>query len=222
MTKKAPKVVASLFSADCGNLAAEGQAALDAGSDGLHIDVMDGHFAKNFCFSPLVVKALRSALPKDTNLDVHLMVYNPFEFIESFVAAGAKSITFHVEATENVEETIQYIKNAGCKVCIAISPETSPSLILKYLDMVDMVLVMTVTPGFSGQNFINSTLETIKLIRSISPSEKLDIQVDGGIDDKTAALCVDAGATVLVSGSYLFEKDMKGRIKKLHSLRKSI
>ena len=214
------QVVPSILSADFGNLALEAKKAEEAGADALHIDIMDGHFVSNLTLGPKAVAAINRATP--LFLDVHLMMYNPYDYIEQFVKAGADRITFHFEATENIEETLQFIRSCGIEAGLAFCPETSASMIIKFLDKCDLLLLMTVNPGHGGQKFMPEVLEKIRFARDICNQMKLykggkflnecpkeqmlpfAIQVDGGIDQKTASLCVKAGANVLVSGSYIY------------------
>lgn len=226
----------SILSSDFGRLAAEAKRAEEAGADGLHLDVMDGHFVRNFALSPKAVAAINRAT--DLFLDVHVMIYNPFDYIERFVEAGADRITFHVESTEDVEETLEYIRRCNIEAGLAFCPDTSESVIPKYLDKCDLMLMMTVNPGFGGQAFISKVLDKIRFTREVCdklglrekgkvPEKGVDpetvppfkIQVDGGIDDKTAKQCVEAGATHLVSGTYLFNApDMKKAVQGLKEL----
>lgn len=226
----------SVLSSDFGRLADEAKRVEDAGADAIHIDVMDGHFVPNFALSPKAVAAINRAT--SLFLDIHVMIYNPFDYIERFVEAGADRITFHLEATEDVDETLTYIRKCNVEAGLAFCPETSVSLIPKYLDKCDLILLMTVHPGFGGQSFISEVLEKIQFTRDvcnrlnirkggITSDEKgsvdsrppFSIQVDGGIDDKTAKKCVEAGANVLVSGTYLFgAPNMKNAIEKLRAL----
>ncbi|MCB1067215.1 MAG: ribulose-phosphate 3-epimerase [Simkania sp.] len=221
----------SIFAADFGCLADEAKRIEDAGADAIHFDIMDGHFVPNLSLSPKALAAVNRAT--DLFLDVHIMVYQPFEYVERLIESGADCITFHVEATEDVEDTLAYIRKCNVKAGLAFCPETTESIIPKYLDKCDKILLMTVHPGFGGQAFIEDVLEKIQFTRDLchrlnirqggvvpqdgNTSENalppFDIQVDGGIDDKTAPLCVKAGANHLVAGTYLFRgDDMKSKI----------
>lgn len=228
------RIEPSILSGDFGRLAEEAKRVEQSGADGLHIDVMDGHFVPNLTLGPKAVVAIRKAVPKFF-LDVHLMTYNPYDFVERFVEAGADRITFHFEATEDVEETLEYIRKCNRKAGLAFRPETSFSMVPKYLDKCDLILLMTVSPGFGGQAFMPEVLEKVKLVREgcnrrrirqgglvvdgARPAESLppfDIQVDGGINAETAKLCVEAGANVLVSGTYLWSGgDLKKGVERL-------
>jgi ribulose-phosphate 3-epimerase len=198
------KISASVLSADFGRLAEHVKEAEQAGVDWIHVDVMDGHFVPNITIGPEVTKALRRAtsLP----LDVHLMISNPERYVEAFVEAGADWLGIHVEATAHLERLIQQIKEAGAKATVTLNPATPLQCLEYVLPDVDMVLLMTVNPGFSGQKFIRGTLPKIRRLRRMIDEQKLDvlIQVDGGVSTDTVGDIVAAGADVLVSGSGIF------------------
>lgn len=206
MEKRSTQVYPSILSGDFGNLAEESKRLESAGADGIHIDIMDGLFVRNLSLGPKAVAAIR----RSTNLflDVHLMIYNPEDYIESFIAAGADRITFHIEATENVQHTLDFIHKCGKKAGLALRPETSFSIIPKYLGQCDLILLMTVNPGFGGQEFMTEIVDKVRLTRENCDRLSLDtkIQVDGGINHRTALECIEAGADVLVSGDYLYKQ----------------
>ena len=207
MLKNAPTLIyPSILSGDFGRLSEEAKRIESAGADAIHVDIMDGQFVKNLTFGPRALEAINRATA--LFLDVHLMIYNPYDYVEIFARSGADRITFHFEATEDVEDTIEFIQKCGLKAGIAFRPETSFSFVAKYMPMCDLVLLMTVNPGFGGQAFLPQVLEKVQLTREYRDKNKLNvnIQVDGGIDEKTAPLCIAAGANVLVSGDYLFRK----------------
>lgn len=204
-------VAPSLLAADFSKLREEIQEVESYGAEYLHLDVMDGNFVPNISFGAPVISSIR----KHSNLvfDVHLMVENPDRFIKDMVDAGADVITIHTEATKHLNRTIQLIKSYGKKVGVALNPST-PLDVIKYdLKDIDMVLIMTVNPGFGGQAFIEGMLQKIRDLRSIDPN--IDIQVDGGINNKTSKLVKEAGANILVAGSYLFKGDYKQKIESL-------
>jgi ribulose-phosphate 3-epimerase len=191
------KIAPSILSADFGKLNAE-IAEVEPYVDLIHVDVMDGHFVPNITIGAPVVKNIKSSKP----LDVHLMIENPENFVEDFAKAGANIITVHVEACEDPAGVLKKIRDLGVKPSICVKPKTDVADIEPYLDMVDMVLVMTVEPGFGGQSFMEDMMPKVERLRELKPD--MDIEVDGGIDDKTYEVAVAAGANVLVAGSYIF------------------
>lgn len=200
-------ISASILSADFGCLRDELSRCEVSGCDMIHFDVMDGHFVPNISYGVPVLKSIKkySRLP----MDVHLMISEPYKYLSAFADAGADIITFHAEALSDPGETIDRIHELGLKAGISVKPNTSVDWIYKYLNKLDMVLIMTVEPGFGGQGFIFDTLEKIKELRKTADSMgiDLDIEVDGGINAETAPLVTEAGANVLVSGSYLFKAE---------------
>lgn len=200
------KIAPSILSADFAKLGEEVRDVERGGADYIHVDVMDGHFVPNITIGPLIVEAIRpvTKLP----LDVHLMIENPDAYIEIFAKAGADIITVHVEACPHLHRTLQLIKSYGVKAGVVLNPHTPVSMIEHIIDEVDMVLLMTVNPGFGGQTFITSVLPKIKQVADMVKERGLnvEIEVDGGVNTETAKLCVEAGANVLVAGSAVYNK----------------
>ncbi len=203
MTEQKIFISPSILSADFANLERDIKKVEDCGANWVHVDVMDGHFVPNITIGVPVVKSLKKITKFP--LDVHLMIENPDKYVEPFAKSGADILTFHYEAVKenDIVNLITKIKSFGIKAGISIKPKTRPDVLLPYLDIVDMVLVMTVEPGFGGQSFMSDCAEKIKVIRQNAP-ENLIIQVDGGINAQTGKICKDFGANSLVAGSYIY------------------
>ena len=203
----------SILAGDFSQLGKDIQKLEDAGADMIHVDVMDGHFVPNITIGPPVIKSLRKYT--DLPFDVHLMISPVHKYIEDFSKAGSDIITIHPEATENIKDSIDLIKSLKKKVGLSLNPDTPIDTIKKYLDQIDLVLVMTVYPGFGGQKFISKVLNKIKNLKNIKDENKFrfDIEVDGGVNFENNKLAIEAGANILVSGTTIF-KNNDGDIKK--------
>jgi ribulose-phosphate 3-epimerase len=203
----------SILSADFSQLGTEIKRLEEGGADMIHVDVMDGHFVPNLTIGPPVIKALRKQC--SLKFDVHLMISPVHKYIESYAEAGADIITIHPEATDNLEASILKIKQLNKKVGVSLNPESKIDLILDFLDKIDLVLIMSVNPGFGGQKFMPEVLEKIKKLRKIQDERNLnfDIEIDGGINFENYKKAIDAGANILVSGTTIF-KSNDGDIKK--------
>ncbi|MFS0637434.1 ribulose-phosphate 3-epimerase [Mesobacillus foraminis] len=201
------KIAPSILSADFSRLGEEIRDVEQGGADYIHVDVMDGHFVPNITIGPLIVDAIRPVT--NLPLDVHLMIENPDQYIEAFAKAGADFITVHVEACRHLHRTVHLIKSLGKKAGVVLNPATPVESIQHVIEDIDMVLLMTVNPGFGGQKFIHSVLPKIRQVKEMAESRSLsiEIEVDGGVNEETARLCVEAGATVLVAGSAIYDKE---------------
>lgn len=200
------KIAPSILSADFSKLGEEIKDVERGGADYIHVDVMDGHFVPNITIGPLIVDAIRpvTKLP----LDVHLMIEDPDSYIEAFANAGADYITVHAEACRHLHRTVHFIKSFGVKAGVVLNPATPVNMIEHVIEDIDMVLLMSVNPGFGGQKFIPSVLPKIAAVKKLADAKGLniEIEVDGGVNEETAQLCIEAGADVLVAGSAIYNQ----------------
>lgn len=209
--KKEIIIAPSLLAADFSKLKEEVKAIENTKAKWLHLDVMDGNFVPNISFGADIVKAIR----KDSNLyfDAHLMIENPEWYIDTMADAGVQSISIHVEATKHLDRALQLIKARGLKAGVAINPATDITFLDNIYEKLDLILIMTVNPGFGGQKFLNQMIEKIRKVRNKFPH--IDIQVDGGINNETAKLVIEAGANILVAGSYVFSGNYSEKVNSL-------
>ena len=211
----------SILSADFSQLGAEIKRLEEGGADMIHVDVMDGHFVPNLTIGPPVIKALRKHC--SLKFDVHLMISPVHKYIDAYADAGADIITIHPEATENLAKSISKIKELGKKAGVSLNPETKVDVIKRYLSKIDLVLIMSVNPGFGGQKFMPEVLSKIKELKNIQKEKNIDfdIEIDGGINFENSKTAIEAGANILVSGTTIF-KSNNGDIKKNIDLLKSL
>ena len=213
------KIAPSILAANLLKIEQEVLNVVEAGADYLHIDIMDGHYVPNITFGSNFVKSIRPI--SNITLDVHLMISPVKQHIESFVKAGADIISFHPEADSNPEKIIEKIKSLDCRCGIAVHPKIEIKDIKKYIPLIDLIIVMTVVPGFGGQNFMENQLTKISKLNELRIKEGLEfeIEIDGGINNKTSRLCIDKGADVLVAGSYIYDSPESDYKKLINSLR---
>jgi ribulose-phosphate 3-epimerase len=219
MSHRPLRIAPSILSADFAKLGDEVRAVDEAGADWIHIDVMDGHFAPNISFGPVVMAAIRKVTKKP--FDVHLMIAPVDRYLEAFAKAGADTITVHAEAGHHLDRTLQTVKALGKRAGVALNPATPVDHIKHVLDRLDLILLMTVNPGFGGQNFIPAMIDKIRETRDLVQGRDIDIEVDGGITAETTPLVVRAGANALVAGSAVFQGDASAYARNIAAIRAS-
>ena len=217
MSAHTPIIAPSILAADFARLGEEARAVEVAGADWLHIDVMDGHFVPNITLGPDIVKALRPHV--SIPFDVHLMIAPVDPYLDAFAAAGANIISVHPESGPHLNRTVRRIRELGCKAGVVFNPSTSPSVIEWMMDEIDLILVMSINPGFGGQSFMPSQLAKISKLKSMIGDRPIDLEVDGGVMPETARLCVAAGATALVAGTAVFKGGPQAYAQNITALR---